>query len=111
MASSSTVVEMPSVPQTMMVGRRWGRMWRKRIRAVPAPRVRSAAMNSRSDRAEVSVKITRAVCTQFTKAITMATIQSEGWKIAARQIASRSAGKAIIRSVKRMSTAPIQPRK
>ena len=51
----------------------------------------------------------RAVCTQFTSAITNATIHSEGWKIAARQIASSSAGKAIIRSVKRISTAPTQP--
>ena len=31
--------------------------------------------------------------------------------MAARQMASSSAGKAIIRSVKRISTLPIQPRK
>ena len=41
--------------------------------------------------------------------MTKATIQSDGWKIAARQIASSRAGKAIIRSVKRISMAPIQP--
>ena len=55
--------------------------------------------------------MTRAVCTQFTKAITIATIHSEGEKMAARQIARSKAGNAIIRSVKRISTEPITPRK
>ncbi len=54
---------------------------------------------------------TRAICTQFTSAITSATIHRLGRKIAASTIASSSAGNAIIRSVKRISTAPIQPRK
>ena len=43
--------------------------------------------------------------------MTSATIQRLGWKIAASTMASSSAGKAIIRSVKRISTVPIQPRK
>ncbi|CRO75047.1 hypothetical protein PAERUG_P18_London_17_VIM_2_04_10_01612 [Pseudomonas aeruginosa] len=43
-------------------------------------------------------------------AITSATIHTLGWKIAASAIASSSAGKAIIRSVKRISTLPSQPR-
>ena len=34
-----------------------------------------------------------------------------GWKIAARQIARSSAGNAVIRSVNRISTDPVQPRK
>ena len=42
-------------------------------------------------------------------AMTSATIHSDGWKIAASTIASSSAGKAIIRSVKRIITAPSQP--
>ncbi len=81
------------------------------MREVEAPSVRSAAMKSRVASDDVSAKITRAVCTQFTSAMTRATIHSDGWKMAARQIASKSAGKAIIRSVKRIRTAPIQPRK
>ena len=55
--------------------------------------------------------MTRAICTQFTSAITMATIQRLGWNTAARQMASSRAGKAIIRSVKRISAPPTQPRK
>ena len=43
-------------------------------------------------------------------AITMATIQRLGRSSAARTIASSSAGKAIIRSVKRISALPITPR-
>jgi len=42
-------------------------------------------------------------------AITRATIRSDGLKIAASAIASSSAGNAIIRSVKRMIAAPVQP--
>jgi len=53
----------------------------------------------------------RATCTQFTSAITSATIQSEGRNIAASTMARSSAGNAIIRSVKRISTVAIQPRK
>ena len=53
-ASSSTVVEMPSVPQTMMVGTRCGRTWCHRMRTGPAPMARSAAMKSRSASAVVS---------------------------------------------------------
>ena len=52
----------------------------------------------------------RAICTQFTSAMTRATIHRLGWKIAASAIASSSAGNAIIRSVKRISALPIQPR-
>ena len=44
-------------------------------------------------------------------AMTSATIHRLGWKIAASTMASSSAGKAIIRSVKPMSAAPTQPRK
>ena len=53
--------------------------------------------------------MTRAIWTQLTSAITIATIHSEGVKIAASTMASSSAGKAIIRSVKRISRAPSQP--
>jgi hypothetical protein len=53
----------------------------------------------------------RATCTQFTMAITSATIQRLGWNRAASTMARSSAGKAIIRSVKRMSTVAAQPRK
>ena len=42
-------------------------------------------------------------------AMTSATISRLGWKIAASTIASSSAGNAIMRSVKRISTAPAQP--
>ena len=72
---------------------------------------RSASMNSRSARELVSAKTMRAVCTQLTSAITIATIHRLGDSTAARQIARSSAGNAIIRSVKRIRTAPIQPRK
>gem|GEM_PF-6279585 len=53
--------------------------------------------------------MTRATCTQFTIAITSATIHRLGLKIAASAIARSSAGKAIIKSVKRMIAAPTQP--
>ena len=44
-------------------------------------------------------------------AMTMATIQSDGRKIAASAMASSRAGKAIIRSVARMMIVPVQPRR
>ena len=53
--------------------------------------------------------MTRATQTQFTKAITRATIQRLGEKIAARAIASSSAGKAIMRSVKRLMIVAVSP--
>jgi hypothetical protein len=46
---------MPSVPQTMIVGSRCGRIWRNRMRGALAPIVRSASMNSRSASELVSV--------------------------------------------------------
>ena len=48
-ASRSTVVEIPRVAQTMMVGKRCGRMCLKRIREVEAPRLRTASIKSRSE--------------------------------------------------------------
>ncbi len=51
----------------------------------------------------------RATCTQLTRAITSATIQRLGLSSAARTIASKSAGNAIMRSVKRMSAFPTKP--
>ena len=36
-SADTTVVAMPSVPQTRIVGRRCGRMWRRRMRSEPAP--------------------------------------------------------------------------
>ena len=55
--------------------------------------------------------MTRASCTQFTMAMTSATIHRLGWNSAASTMASSSAGNAIIRSVKRMSTPPTMPPK
>ena len=49
------------------------------------------------------------VCTQFTSAMTRATIHKLGLRMAASAMASSSAGNAIIRSVKRMMTVPTQP--
>src|SRR5690606_1125798 len=46
-ASSSTVVEMPSVPNTIRVLTRCGRMWRNSVRKVPTPRAPAASTNSR----------------------------------------------------------------
>ena len=43
--------------------------------------------------------------------MTIATIQRLGWNIAASTMARSSAGNAAIRSVKRISTAPINPPK
>ena len=54
-ASSSTVVAMPSVAQTRMVGTRCGRMWRNRMRSQCAPSARAASIYSRSLSAMVSV--------------------------------------------------------
>ena len=53
--------------------------------------------------------MTRAICTQFTRAITIATIHREGAKMAASAMARSSAGNAIIRSVNRMIAVPTQP--
>ena len=53
----------------------------------------------------------RAIHTQFTMAMTMATIHRLGRRIAARAMARISAGNAIIISVSRMKTVLTQPRK
>ncbi len=53
----------------------------------------------------------RATCTQLTSAMTIATIHRLGRSSAASTMASSSAGNAIIRSVKRISTLPTKPRK
>ena len=54
-ASSRTVVAIPSVPQTSMVGTRCGSTWVSRMRQGPAPIERLASMNSRSASEDVSV--------------------------------------------------------
>ncbi len=111
MASSSTVVEMPSVPKTMIEKTRCGKMCRVGMGRVDEPMARCTSMNSRWARLRVSVKITRAIWTQFIMPMTSATISREGLKMAASTIASSNAGKAIMRSVMRIRTPPIQPPK
>ncbi len=86
-------------------------MWRVRIRSELANSDLSSKTISRSVSERVSVKMTRAICTQFTMAITSATIHRLGLNVAARTMASSNAGKAIIKSVKRINTAPTSPRK
>ena len=53
--------------------------------------------------------MTRDVWTQLTKAMTITTIHRLGLRIAASAMASRRAGNAIMRSVKRMIAMPTHP--
>src|SRR5207249_4575768 len=110
-ASNITVVDTPSVPHTSRIGSRCGNRCFQKIRQVGTPSARAASINSRWLVDSTWLYMIRAIHTQFTMAMTMATIHRLGRRIAARAMPRISAGNAIIISVSRMKTVLTKPRK
>ena len=87
-------------------------MWRKRMRAVPAPeRALGRDEVALGQRRGLGIDDARDLHPVHQGDDQGDDPEARAEKIAASTIASSSAGKAIIRSVKRISTLPIQPRK